>query len=189
MTWESSFPALRRTSKPPCGAWPLCTRQGMLLHQTAYFMTLTHIEFFVGIESMYPSFSPWQTAAYSNIGYQLLSYALESMTGKRFVDVLNDRVIKPLGLTHTYYENPLPSVGIIPTGVIEDYWWVNLGDASPYVNFDTFRRFRLKVAVVEICTRQQTTSRNLDTPSFHLSSSNHLSLDAGLIQSPSLPTL
>lgn len=80
---------------------------------------------------MYPSFSPWQTAAYSNIGYQLLSYALEAMTGKKFIDILNDRVLRPLNLRHTYYENPPPSVGIIPTDVTEDYWWVNLGDASP----------------------------------------------------------
>ncbi|KAF2996923.1 hypothetical protein E8E13_006113 [Curvularia kusanoi] len=113
--WESSFPAIRRQSLPPCGAWPLCNRQ----------------EFFLGIESMYPSFLPWQTAAYSNIGYQLLSYALESISNKKFVDVLFDRVIKPLNLTHTYYDFAPPSVGIIPTDQTEDYWWVNLGEASP----------------------------------------------------------
>lgn len=80
---------------------------------------------------MYPSFLPWQTASYSNIAYQLLSYALESMAGKNFIDILNDRVIKPLDLKHTYYENAPPSVGIIPTGTTEDYWWVNLGQAGP----------------------------------------------------------
>ena len=80
---------------------------------------------------MYPSFSPWQTASYSNIGYQLLAYALEAMTNKTFVDILYDRVIKPLDLKSTYYEYAPTSVGIIPTDSIEDYWWVNLGQAGP----------------------------------------------------------
>ena len=80
---------------------------------------------------MYPSFSPWQTASYSNIGYQLLAYALEAMTNRTFVDILYDRVIKPLDLKSTYYEYAPTSVGIIPTDSIEDYWWVNLGQAGP----------------------------------------------------------
>jgi CubicO group peptidase (beta-lactamase class C family) len=87
-------------------------------------------EFFAGIELMVPSYLPWQTAGYSNIGYQLLSYVLESMTGKKFVDILNARVIKPLGLQHTYFENAPPSQGVIPTTTKDDYWWVNLGDAN-----------------------------------------------------------
>lgn len=29
ITWESSFPALQRKSLQPCGAWPLCSRQGI----------------------------------------------------------------------------------------------------------------------------------------------------------------
>lgn len=80
---------------------------------------------------MYPSFLPWQTASYSNIGYQLLAYALEAMTNRTFVDILYDRVIKPLDLKSTYYEYAPTSVGIIPTDSIEDYWWVNLGQAGP----------------------------------------------------------
>lgn len=80
---------------------------------------------------MYPSYLPWQTASYSNVGYQLLSYVLESITGKRFVDVLDERVIKPLGLEHTYFEDAPASLGIIPTTTTDDYWWVNLGDANP----------------------------------------------------------
>jgi CubicO group peptidase (beta-lactamase class C family) len=117
---------------PPCGAWPLCTRKGKcytwgVLQTGAYSGT----EFFAGIEMMVPSYLPWQTAGYSNIGYQLLSYVLESMTGKKFVDILDKRIIEPLGLQHTYYENAPPSSGVIPTTTEDDYWWVNLGDANP----------------------------------------------------------
>ncbi|KZM21674.1 uncharacterized protein EKO05_0000982 [Ascochyta rabiei] len=115
MQWKSSFPTLRGPSVPPCGAWPLCTKA----------------EFFAGIELMFPSYLPWQTASYSNVGYQLLSYALENITGKNFVDILDERVIKPLGLKNTYLENAPPSVGIIPTTTKDDYWWVNLGGANP----------------------------------------------------------
>lgn len=47
--------------------------------------------------------------------------------------MLNDRVIKPLGLKRTYYENAPPSVGIIPSTVKDAYWSASLGDASPSV--------------------------------------------------------
>ncbi|KAJ4355157.1 hypothetical protein N0V95_003179 [Ascochyta clinopodiicola] len=50
---------------------------------------------------------------------------------KNFVDILDERVIKPLELKNTYFENAPPSVGIIPTTTTDDYWWVNLGGASP----------------------------------------------------------
>ena len=53
------------------------------------------------------------------------------MTNRTFVDILYDRVIKPLDLKSTYYEYAPTSVGIIPTDSIEDYWWVNLGQAGP----------------------------------------------------------
>ncbi|KAF2799534.1 beta-lactamase family protein-like protein [Melanomma pulvis-pyrius CBS 109.77] len=113
--WQVGFTTLSESSKPPCGAWPLCTRQ----------------EFFEGLRIMYPSYPPWQTATYSDVAYQLLAYALESISGRRFVDILNDRIIKPLSLNRTYYEGAPASVGIVP-GTVEDmYWSVSLGDASP----------------------------------------------------------
>jgi CubicO group peptidase (beta-lactamase class C family) len=88
-------------------------------------------EFFAGLEIMYPSYAPWQTATYSNVAYQLLAYALENISGKKFIDILNDRVIKPLGLNRTYYENAPDNVGIIPGTVKDTYWSVSLGEASP----------------------------------------------------------
>jgi CubicO group peptidase (beta-lactamase class C family) len=80
---------------------------------------------------MVPSYPPWQTATYSNIGFQLFAYALENITGKAFVDILDDRVIKPLGLSNTYYQIAPASIGIVPTDVRDSYWYVNLGDADP----------------------------------------------------------
>jgi len=80
---------------------------------------------------MYPSYQPWQTATYSNVAYQLLAYALENISGKKYVDILNDRIIKPLGMNRTYYEKPSDSVGVIPGTEKETYWGVSLGEASP----------------------------------------------------------
>ncbi|KAF2845412.1 beta-lactamase family protein-like protein [Plenodomus tracheiphilus IPT5] len=114
--WMGGFPILSDAAVPSCGVWPLCTRS---------------VEFFKGLEGMFPSYPPWQTTTYSNIGYQLLSYALESLTKKKFIDIFDERIIKPLGLQRTYYENAPASVGIIP-GTLEDtYWSASLGDASP----------------------------------------------------------
>ncbi|KAH9864528.1 hypothetical protein J1614_010463 [Plenodomus biglobosus] len=113
--WLAGFPVLSASAIPPCGVWPLCTRA----------------EFFNGLANMFPSYSPWQTATYSNIGYQLLSYALESLTKRKFIDILEEKIIKPLGLQRTYYENAPASVGIIPGTIKDTYWYANLGDANP----------------------------------------------------------
>lgn len=80
---------------------------------------------------MYPSYPPWQTATYSNVGYQLLAYALENISGKPFKQILNERVFNPLDLRRTYYEDAPASVGIIPGTLKDMYWNVSLGDASP----------------------------------------------------------
>ncbi|KAF1968689.1 beta-lactamase/transpeptidase-like protein [Bimuria novae-zelandiae CBS 107.79] len=88
-------------------------------------------QFFNGLDIMYPSYAPWQTPTYSNVAYQLLSYALENITGKPFTDSLNDRIIKPLGLNRTFYDNPPEEYGVIPGTVKDTYWAVSLGQASP----------------------------------------------------------
>ncbi|KAJ4293524.1 hypothetical protein N0V90_008807 [Kalmusia sp. IMI 367209] len=114
-TWQVGLPELSNSSLPPCGAWPLCTRD----------------QFFKGLDIMYPSYSPWQTPTYSNVAYQLLAYALENITGKNFTSSLNDRIIKPLGLNRTFYDTPPTEYGVIPGTVKDTYWAVSLGEAGP----------------------------------------------------------
>lgn len=80
---------------------------------------------------MYPSYAPWQTATYSNAAYQLLAYALENITGKKFSDMLKDRIIKPLGLNNTFYEDAPERLGVLPGTMKETYWNVSLGEANP----------------------------------------------------------
>jgi CubicO group peptidase (beta-lactamase class C family) len=48
-------------------------------------------------------FEPGQNAAYSNIGCIILGVVIEKVTGVSYNDFLNDRILKPLGMTHTMF--------------------------------------------------------------------------------------
>lgn len=49
----------------------------------------------------------WQYPAgdrvqYSNVGYSMLAYVIEKVTGQSYSEFLSARIFKPLGMTHTY---------------------------------------------------------------------------------------
>lgn len=50
-------------------------------------------------------FEPDSDAGYSNSNFVLLSYILERTFNKPYSDLLNESIIKPLGLTDTYFNN------------------------------------------------------------------------------------
>jgi CubicO group peptidase (beta-lactamase class C family) len=79
---------------------------------------------------MYPSYPAWSTPTYSNVGYQLFAYALESITGKPFAEVLYNKVLTPLNLTNTFYWWANETLGIIPGTVNSTQWSAYLGDAN-----------------------------------------------------------
>lgn len=93
-------------------------------------LTVAFAEFFDGLGNVPPSFSTAWTVGYSNVGYQILAYALEAMTGKKFADMVQSDVIDKLGLDHTYYEKPPDALGVIVDGQ-QAGWNYSLGDASP----------------------------------------------------------
>jgi CubicO group peptidase (beta-lactamase class C family) len=82
---------------------------------------------------MYPAFATAETPAYSNIAFQILAYALETITGKDYQTSLQDKLLKPLNLTHTFYTTPNESIGVIPGNSTNTGWINNLGEESPYV--------------------------------------------------------
>jgi CubicO group peptidase (beta-lactamase class C family) len=130
------LPPLSAEEIPTCGTWPLCDRKGNRypVLRRILGLALTRREaFFEGLATMYPSFKPWATPSYSNMAYQLLAYALENISGKPFHEILAQRVLVPLNLTHTFYFVANDSVGIIPGNVNESYWRVYLGEGNPYV--------------------------------------------------------
>ncbi|KAI1373289.1 beta-lactamase/transpeptidase-like protein [Hypoxylon crocopeplum] len=107
------FPPLAQDEKPPCGAYPTCDRA----------------QFFKGISTFYPSVAPFQTPAYSNVAFQLLGYALETITGKTFEILMEESVIIPLGLNHTFLRAPGDSLGVIPGDRVETGWAFDIGES------------------------------------------------------------
>ncbi|KAI0889512.1 beta-lactamase/transpeptidase-like protein [Annulohypoxylon maeteangense] len=111
---QLGFPPLSQDQKPPCGAFPTCDRA----------------QFFQGIGLFYPSLAPYQTPAYSNVAFQLLGYALETITGKTFQTLLDETVIEPLGLNNTFLRAPEDSRGIIPGDHDKTGWAFDIGESA-----------------------------------------------------------
>ncbi|EPJ42073.1 putative D-alanyl-D-alanine carboxypeptidase [Streptomyces afghaniensis 772] len=57
-----------------------------------------------------PDFRPGKGWGYSNVGYILLGMVIEKATGRTWHDQVRDRLLKPLGLRHTYYPGDSPTV-------------------------------------------------------------------------------
>ncbi|KAK8041068.1 beta-lactamase/transpeptidase-like protein [Apiospora phragmitis] len=111
---SQGFPPAPVNETPICGEYITCNR----------------VQFFDGLGNVPPSFSTAWTVGYSNVGYQILAYALEAMTGKKFADMIQSDVIDKLNLGHTYYQKPPDNLGIIVEGQ-QPGWNYSLGDASP----------------------------------------------------------
>ncbi|KAI2464940.1 beta-lactamase/transpeptidase-like protein [Annulohypoxylon bovei var. microspora] len=113
----NGFPPAPFNETPICGEAIKCPRA----------------EFFTGLANVPPSFSPSWTAGYSNMGYQILAYALEAITKKQFAQMLQSDIIDKLELQHTSYQKPDDALGVIPDGH-EDDWSYSIGEASPTGN-------------------------------------------------------
>ena len=115
--YDLGFPPLPATSFPPCGTNPTCTRE----------------QLFEGLAKLPPSFAPFTTPAYSDLGFVLLSFVAERITGKSYKDLVSDTILTPLNLTHTFVTTPNDSLGIIPGTKRATLWGFELGDEAPYV--------------------------------------------------------
>ncbi len=51
-----------------------------------------------GLRDREAGYPPGVRYAYSNVGYQVLGYALESIAKKRYADVITERILRPLGM-------------------------------------------------------------------------------------------
>lgn len=70
-------------------------------------------------------FEPGEKGEYSNTNYVLLTWIAEKVSGKKFEDLLHEKITKPLGLKHTKYG-----------GTIED----KNNNAHSYTNFKDWER-------------------------------------------------
>jgi CubicO group peptidase (beta-lactamase class C family) len=61
------------------------------------------------------------------MAFQILAYAVENITGQDFATLVEDELLKPLGLTRTF----LSPVSNDTDAVVVDGWTGDLGDAGP----------------------------------------------------------
>jgi CubicO group peptidase (beta-lactamase class C family) len=108
------FPPLNVSEFPPCGSYPTCDRE----------------QLFAGLGKLPPSYAPFTTPTYSNLGFVLLSYIAEKITGKEFKTLVKEAVLDPLGLEHTFVSTPDDSVGIIPGTRRTTTWGFELAEES-----------------------------------------------------------
>jgi hypothetical protein len=98
---------------------------------TLHFKAHIFIDFLKGFANRDPIFATFQTPVYSNSAFQILSYALESITGQDFGTLMEDGLFKPLNLSNTSYTQPDDSLGVIVGNKTSTYWDSNLGDLWP----------------------------------------------------------
>ncbi|KAI9717156.1 MAG: hypothetical protein M1812_004904 [Candelaria pacifica] len=115
-TTAFGFPPVSAGDVPACGAStlsPPCNRKA----------------FFDGFLNRHPVVAPFSTPIYSNIAYQLLAYALESISKRPFKDLFQDKLVKPLNLTQTSLTKPSnDSMGLIGEGANANWWKYDMGD-------------------------------------------------------------
>ena len=61
------------------------------------------------------------------MAFQLLAYAVESITETAFPDLVTEQILKPLNLTRTFLTHPGNDTNI----VVADGWDIDFGDEAP----------------------------------------------------------
>lgn len=75
------------------------------------------IEGFIEQLSPYPlEFTPGEKNIYSNSGYNLLAYIIQTQSGKPFMEFMRERIFKPLGMTKTADRDPQFIIPLRATG-------------------------------------------------------------------------
>lgn len=68
----------------------------------------------------HPHFPPAHSPVYSNIAYLLLSYALESITGRDLATIVKTQIFEPLGMSRSSYDTPIEPGGVVPVAGDKD---------------------------------------------------------------------
>lgn len=99
-----ALPPLNPAEIPSCDS--NCNRQRTYLVHAIPAETDTSTEFFEGFTTRHPVYAPSTTPVYSNVAFQILAYALESITGKSIRDMLKEDLIEKLSLSGTSFSKP-----------------------------------------------------------------------------------
>ncbi|KAK3685284.1 beta-lactamase/transpeptidase-like protein [Podospora appendiculata] len=68
----------------------------------------------------------YNTPIYSNMAFQLLSYAVENITKQPFYDLVEESLLQPLGLERTFLSNINDTKAVVVDG-----WTIDPGDEAP----------------------------------------------------------
>ncbi|OGM48014.1 alkaline D-peptidase [Aspergillus bombycis] len=95
-------------------------------------------ETLVALAHQPPVAPPGVTPIYSNVGFQILGYIIERITGQPFEEVLKSRILHPLSLRNTSLRAPSSnSSGIIPTNPEASGWSTQYGAAPALSMYST----------------------------------------------------
>ncbi|RLL96047.1 hypothetical protein CFD26_101323 [Aspergillus turcosus] len=163
---QLGFPALPGSEIPPCGIAQPCSR-------TRTYPTSP--EFFNGLLQSHPIVPTSSTPVYSNAAFQILAYALETIAGQDYQNILEDRLIKPIGLTQSFYSTPSMKYGVIPDYMGEYYWDLQLGDETPVGGLYSSARDMAAVgrAILNKTLLPPAVTRRWMKPATHTSSLNY----------------
>lgn len=101
-------------------------------------------DFFADMFDQHPVVPSWHTPIYSNAAFQILSYALENITGEAFNETFQRSIIEPLNLNHTYLAAPSNvDLAVIPYNRSWSWFDWDMGEESPaggyYSNLNDLR--------------------------------------------------
>jgi len=79
------------------------------------------------------AFAPGERFGYSNSGYTLLGYLIETITGKSYAEVLQDKILTPLSMTSTGFYQHRPLIKNMASGYNKgfgDFFNIDYSDES-----------------------------------------------------------
>ncbi|KAK6845612.1 beta-lactamase [Apiospora arundinis] len=116
---DLGFPVLNPGEKPSCGIPGInapCTRNESLTY----------------LLRQHPIFPAAHSPAYSNMGFELLAYAQEAITGVPVGTAINTNLFGALGMSHSSYDKAPSTGGVIPgENATLVGWDSDLGPANP----------------------------------------------------------
>ncbi|KAI8657861.1 Beta-lactamase domain-containing protein [Fusarium keratoplasticum] len=86
-------------------------------------------DFWANFGKRSPVYSPWSSPIYSNVAFLILGLVIEEVSGQKFEDFVQEKVLDVAGMTSTTYTKPEDSVGAISPGDV--YWNATLGILDP----------------------------------------------------------
>ena len=100
------------------------------------------------VRDLEPVSAPEFLSSYCNVGYVLLGFAIEKVTGESFTSVLQNLVLDPLSMTSTSLTNPEQNKAALREG--DTFWNLDLDAYNAFVT--KISKPQLTFQALEACT-------------------------------------